>query len=153
MALIAPNAFLWLTYEEQALYGAPTAGSSMWIGIVFALVLCFATAMSYSELSKLYPGAGSFVSMHAEQWRFSPKPKAFKWARLIKFFTGWEQPFVLLDLFRADGRGDRHFSQRDGCAASCFADTFSTTYNSPLFMWLFCVRFSLLVGYIAFTAG
>src|ERR1700679_2756872 len=59
MALIAPGAFLWLTYEEQALYGAPMAGSTMWLGIVFALVLCFATAISYSELSKLYPGAGS----------------------------------------------------------------------------------------------
>jgi amino acid transporter len=29
-------------------------------------------------------------------------------------------------------------------------DTFSQTYNSPLFMWLFCVVFSLGVGYIAY---
>src|SRR5271165_3334225 len=66
MALIAPGAFLWLTYEEQALYGAPMAGSTMWLGIVFALVLCFATAISYAELSKLYPGAGSSY-LYAEQ--------------------------------------------------------------------------------------
>jgi hypothetical protein len=57
MALIAPGAFLWLTFAEQALYGAPMAASSMWFGIIVALLLCFATAMSYAELSKLYPGA------------------------------------------------------------------------------------------------
>ena len=34
MALIAPGAFLWLTFQEQALYGAPMAGCSMWIGII-----------------------------------------------------------------------------------------------------------------------
>src|ERR1700733_15490730 len=87
MALIAPGAFLWLTYEEQALYGAPTAGSAMWIGIVFALVLCFATAISYAELSKLYPGAGSSY-LYAEQ-AFLSKTKAFKWARIAKFIVGW----------------------------------------------------------------
>ena len=87
MALIAPGAFLWLTYQEQALYGAPMAGCAMWLGIVFALVLCFATAISYAELSKLYPGAGSSY-LYAEQ-AFLSKTKAFKWARLIKFFTGW----------------------------------------------------------------
>ncbi len=59
MALIAPGAFLWLTYQEQCLYGAPMAGNSMWFGFLIALVLCLATAVSYAELSKLYPGAGS----------------------------------------------------------------------------------------------
>jgi amino acid transporter len=87
MALIAPGAFLWLTYQEQSLYGAPMAGAAMWLGIVFALVLCFATAISYAELSKLYPGAGSSY-LYAEQ-AFLSKTKAFKWARMIKFFTGW----------------------------------------------------------------
>ena len=46
MALIAPGAFLWLTFQIQALYGAPMAGSAMWFGIVGALLLCFATAVS-----------------------------------------------------------------------------------------------------------
>jgi amino acid transporter len=31
-----------------------------------------------------------------------------------------------------------------------FPNTFSTTYNSPLFMWIFCVVFSVGVGYIAY---
>src|SRR5262249_17442357 len=48
MALIAPGAFLWLTFQIQSLYGAPMAGSAMWFGIVAALLLCFATAISYA---------------------------------------------------------------------------------------------------------
>lgn len=146
MALIAPGAFLWLTYEEQALYGAPTAGCAMLIGIVFALVLCFATAISYSELSKLFPGAGSSY-LYAEQ-AFLSKTKAFKWARLIKFFTGWNSHLYywiytgLMVGVTAILAG--------WLAGQLMPDTFSTTYNSPLFMWLFCIVFSLGVGYIAY---
>src|ERR1039458_1946005 len=87
MALIAPGAFLWLTFQMQSLYGAPLAGSAMWAGILFALLLCFATAISYAELSKLYPGAGSSY-FFAEQ-AFLSKTKAFRFARLAKFITGW----------------------------------------------------------------
>ena len=146
MALIAPGAFLWLTYEEQALYGAPTAGCAMWIGIVFALVLCFATAISYSELSKLFPGAGSSY-LYAEQ-AFLSKSKAFKWARVIKFFTGWNSHLYywiytgLMVGVTAILAG--------WLAGQLMPDTFSQSYNSPLFMWLFCVVFSLGVGYIAY---
>jgi amino acid transporter len=146
MALIAPGAFLWLTYEEQALYGAPMAGSTMWLGIVFALVLCFATAISYSELSKLYPGAGSSY-LYAEQ-AFLSKTKAFKWARIIKFFTGWNSHLYywiytgLMVGVTAILAG--------WLAGQLMPDTFSTTYNSPLFMWLFCIVFALGVGYIAY---
>ena len=43
MALIAPGAFLWLTFQEQCLYGAPMAGCAMWVGLLAALLLCFAT--------------------------------------------------------------------------------------------------------------
>src|SRR5437899_736379 len=41
MALIAPGAFLWLTYQIQSAYGAPMSGSDIWFGIVAALLLCF----------------------------------------------------------------------------------------------------------------
>src|ERR1035437_3973000 len=57
MALIAPGAFLWLTFFIQATTGA--TAPSMWIGIFAALMLCLATAVSYAEISKLYPGTGS----------------------------------------------------------------------------------------------
>ena len=146
MALIAPGAFLWLTYEEQALYGAPMAGCAMWLGIVFALVLCFATAISYAELSKLYPGAGSSY-LYAEQ-AFLSKTKAFKWARMIKFFTGWNSHLYywiytgLMVGVTAILAG--------WLAGQLMPDTFSTTYNSPIFMWLFCIVFALGVGYIAY---
>ncbi|MGO8700369.1 MAG: APC family permease [Limisphaerales bacterium] len=146
MALIAPGAFLWLTYQEQSLYGAPTAGCAMWIGIAFALVLCFATAMSYAELSKLYPGAGSSY-LYAEQ-AFLSKSRAFKWARMIKFFTGWNSHLYywiytgLMVGVTAILAG--------WLAGNLIPSTFSSTYNSPIFMWLFCVVFSLGVGYIAY---
>jgi hypothetical protein len=77
MALIAPGAFLWLTYQMQSLYGAPMAGCAMWFGILAALLLCFATAISYAELSKLYPGAGSSY-LYAEQ-AFLGKTHAYKY--------------------------------------------------------------------------
>jgi amino acid transporter len=146
MALIAPGAFLWLTYEEQALYGAPTAGCAMWLGIVFALVLCFATALSYAELSKLYPGAGSSY-LYAEQ-AFLSKSKAFKWARLIKFFTGWNSHLYYW-IYSGLMVGVTAILAGWLCG-QLMPDTFSTTYNSPIFMWLFCIVFSIGVGYIAY---
>ena len=87
MALIAPGAFLWLTFAQQCLYGQPMAAIGMWFGILLALLLCFATAISYAELSKLYPGAGSSY-FFAEQ-AFLSKSKAFKFARIAKFTVGW----------------------------------------------------------------
>jgi basic amino acid/polyamine antiporter, APA family len=146
MALIAPGAFLWLTYPEQSLYGAPTAGCAMWLGIAFALVLCFATAISYAELSKLYPGAGSSY-LYAEQ-AFLSKTKAFKWARMIKFFTGWNSHLYYW-IYTGLMVGVTAILAGWLCG-QLMPDTFSTTYNSPLFMWLFCIVFALGVGYIAY---
>lgn len=146
MALIAPGAFLWLTFQMQALYGAPMAGISMWFGILFALLLCFATAISYSELAKLYPGPGSSY-LYAEQ-AFLSKTHAYKFARIAKFFTGWAShlyywvyPGVMVGVTAILG----------GFLLNQFwPDTFSGTYNSPLFMWLFCIVFALAVAYIAY---
>jgi APA family basic amino acid/polyamine antiporter len=85
MALIAPGAFLWLTFFLQATTGATSP--SMWIGIFAALMLCLATAVSYAEISKLYPGTGSSY-YYAEQAMLS-KEAAFKYARIAKFIVGW----------------------------------------------------------------
>jgi amino acid transporter len=146
MALIAPGAFLWLTFAEQSAFGAPSAGSAMWLGIVFALLLCLATAVSYAELSKLYPGAGSSY-FFAEQ-AFLSKKQAYKWARIYKFMVGWAShlyywvyPGVMV------------------CVTCIFVgymsgqlwpNTFSTAIASPLLMILFAVVFSYGVSYIAF---
>jgi amino acid transporter len=146
MALIAPGAFLWLTFQEQALYGAPMAGASMWFGILMALLLCYATAVSYAELSKLYPGAGSSY-FYAEQ-AFLAKTHAFKFARVAKFFTGWASHL--------------YYWVYPGCMVGVtamligylsgylFPDTFSGVYNSPLEMYLFCIIFAIGVSYIAY---
>jgi basic amino acid/polyamine antiporter, APA family len=145
MALIAPGAFLWLTFEEQALYGAPMAGAAMWFGFFVALLLCLATAISYAELSKLYPGAGSSY-FYAEQ-AFITKKKAFRYARVVKFFTGWAShlyywvyPGLMVGVTALLG----------GYLASQFwPDTFSGNYNSPLLMILICVAFSLFISWVA----
>jgi amino acid transporter len=145
MALIAPGAFLWLTFQIQSLYGAPMAGSTMWFGILAALLLCFATAISYAELSKLYPGAGSSY-FFAEQ-AFLSKTKAYRFARLAKFITGWASHL--------------YYWVYPGCMVGVtailsgyllnqfFPDTFSGSMNSFPFMALFCVAFALGVAYIA----
>ncbi|MFI5295247.1 MAG: APC family permease [Thermodesulfovibrionales bacterium] len=146
MALIAPGAFLWLTFQMQSLYGAPMAGMAMWFGILFALLLCFATAISYSELAKLYPGPGSSY-LYAEQAYLS-KTHSYKFARVAKFITGWAShlyywvyPGVMVGVTAILG----------GFLMNQFwPDTFSGTYNSPLFMWLFCGVFALGVAYIAY---
>ena len=85
MALIAPGAFLWLTFFIQATTG--TTAPAMWLGIFGALLLCLATAVAYAEISKLYPGTGSSY-YYAEQAMLS-KEKAFKYARVTKFIVGW----------------------------------------------------------------
>ena len=146
LALIAPGACLWLTFQIQSVYGAPMAGSAMWFGIVAALLLCFATAISYAELSKIYPGAGSSY-FYAEQ-AFLSKTKAYRFARIAKFFTGWASHL--------------YYWVYPGCMVGVTAilggyllnqfwpDTFSSSYNSPLFMYGFCVVFALGVAYIAY---
>jgi amino acid transporter len=146
MALIAPGAFLWLTYQMQSLYGAPMAGCAIWFGILFALLLCFATAISYAELAKIYPGPGSSY-LYAEQ-AFLSKTHAYKFARVAKFITGWAShlyywvyPGVMVGVTAILG----------GFLMNQFwPDTFSGTYNSPLFMILFCTVFALGVAYIAY---
>jgi amino acid transporter len=85
MALIAPGAFLWLTFVIQA--GTGTTAPTMWLGIFAALLLCLATAVAYAEISKLYPGTGSSY-YYAEQALLS-KDRFFKYARVAKFIVGW----------------------------------------------------------------
>jgi APA family basic amino acid/polyamine antiporter len=85
MALIAPGAFLWLTFAGQAAAGA--TAPSMWMGIVFATLLCLATAVCYAEMAKLYPGTGS--SYYFAEQSFLNHDRAWPYARLAKFVVGW----------------------------------------------------------------
>ncbi|MFZ6027511.1 MAG: APC family permease [Chloroflexota bacterium] len=94
MALIAPGAFLWMTYQLQAANvdaaGVSTA-KDMWTGIVTALIVAFLTAIAFSELARRYPDAGSGSAYYFAEKAFLDREKAHhrRWARLAKFVTGW----------------------------------------------------------------
>jgi basic amino acid/polyamine antiporter, APA family len=146
MALIAPGAFLWLTFAQQCLYGQPMAGIAMWFGILVALLLCLATAISYAELSKLYPGAGSSY-FFAEQ-AFLSKSKAFRFARIAKFVVGWAShlyywiyPGVMVAVTAL---------LVGYLAGQLFPTVFNSAVPSPLLMILFCIVFPFFIGYIAY---
>jgi amino acid transporter len=85
MALIAPGAFLWLTFYLQST--TKNTGPAMWWGIVVALLLCLSTAVCYAEMAKLYPGTGS--SYYFAEQAFLNRDKAWKYARVSKFIVGW----------------------------------------------------------------
>jgi amino acid transporter len=145
MALIAPGAFLWITFVLQAGYVFPS-GLAMWAGIFTALMLAYATALSYSELAKLYRGAGSSY-LFAEQ-AFLRTTHAYRFARIAKFVIGWAShlyywvyPAVMVATM--------------GVLVGYIVGTLApTTMNAaipgPVFMALVAVIFSYLVAYIAF---
>ena len=94
MALIAPGAFLWITYQMQAAATSPSGASvasDIWPGIIFALILAFLTALSYAELAKIYPEAGFGSSYYFAEKAFLDQENKthHKWARSAKLLTGW----------------------------------------------------------------
>ena len=89
MALIAPGAFLWITFQIQA---ANNGGATdMWTGIVAALVVAFLTAIAFSEMARRYPEAGAGGSYYFAEKAFLDRDKAShqRFARIAKFLTGW----------------------------------------------------------------
>ena len=146
MALIAPGAFLWLTFFIQSAYGAPMAAQGMWFGIFGALVLCLATAIAYAELSKLYPGAGSSY-FFAEQ-AFLSKTHAYKFARIAKFIVGWASH---LYYWIYPGLMVGVTSLVVGYVlGQLWPEVFNASVPSPLFMIVFCPIFAFGVAYICF---
>lgn len=143
MALIAPGAFLWLTFAIQANTGV--TGPAMWLGIVVALLLCLATAVCYAEMAKLYPGTGS--SYYFAEQSFLNHEKAWRLARLAKFIVGWGShlyywiyPGVMVAVMGV----------LCGYLAGTIWPTFMSASNpGPMFMALIAVLFSFFVAYIA----
>src|SRR5450432_1296436 len=143
MALIAPGAFLWLTFVIQGTTGA--TAPSMWLGIVLALLLCLATAVCYAEMAKLYPGTGS--SYYFAEQSFLNHEKAWKYARLSKFIVGWGShlyywiyPGVMVGVTGV-------FC---GYIVGTLWPNFMSASNpGPMFMMLVAVLFSFVVAYIA----
>ena len=80
------------------------AGCAIWFGIVVALLLCFATAIAYAELSKLYPGAGSSY-FFAEQ-AFLSKTARLQVRPDVQVHHRLGQPPLLLGLSGRDGGRD-----------------------------------------------
>ncbi len=143
MALIAPGAFLWLTFAGQAAAGV--TGPSMWIGIVFATALCLATAVCYAEMAKLYPGTGS--SYYFAEQSFLNHEKAWPYARLAKFIVGWGShlyywiyPGVMVGVIGVIS----------GYLVGTLWPNFMSSSNpGPMFMMLIAIVFSFAVAYIA----
>jgi amino acid transporter len=148
MALIAPGAFLWITYQVQAAQTFPgsqdTTALDMWPGIVFALILAFLTAISYSELAKIYPEAGTASAYYFAEKAFVDKEEAqhVRWARLAKLVTGWAAhlfywvyPGVMVAFMAT--------------LVAYIAGLFGVTVSVPGQV-VIGVVFSLVVGYIAY---
>jgi len=143
MALIAPGAFLWLTFYIQATTGV--TGPSMWIGIVVALLLCLATAVCYAEMAKLYPGTGS--SYYFAEQSFLNHHGAWRFARLAKFVVGWGShlyywiyPGVMV---ATTGIIIGYL------VGTIWPNAMSASNPGPLFMMIVAVVFSFGVAYIA----
>jgi APA family basic amino acid/polyamine antiporter len=144
MALIAPGAFLWLTFYIQATTG--NTAPAMWIGIVVALLLCLATAVCYAEMAKLYPGTGS--SYYFAEQSFLNHHAAWKFARLSKFIVGWAShlyywiyPGVMVGVMGI----------LCGYLVGTLWPNFMSASNpGPAFMVAVAIMFSFVVAYIAY---
>src|ERR1035441_4452427 len=143
MALIAPGAFLWLTFYIQATTGVTSP--SMWAGIVLALLLCLATAVSYAEMAKLYPGTGS--SYYFAEQAFLNHDRAWCYARLSKFIVGWGShlyywvyPGVMVGVMGI---------LCGYLVGTLWPNVMSASNPGIVFMMLVAVVFSFVVAYIA----
>ena len=148
MALIAPGAFLWITYQLQAAATAPdgsSVASDIWAGIGFALILAFLTAISYAQLARIYPEAGFGSCYYFAEKAFLDRENKehHRWARLAKIVTGWAA-----HLF---------YWVYPGVMVAMMATLVSYVYNqltgntmSVTSMIIFSGFFAALTGYIAF---
>jgi len=144
MALIAPGAFLWLTFFIQA--SAGNSQPAMWAGIVLALLLCLATAVCYAEMAKLYPGTGS--SYYFAEQSFLNHEKAWRYARLSKFIVGWGShlyywiyPGVMVGVMGV---------LCGYLAGTIWPSFMSASLPGPVFMALVAIATSFFVAWIAF---
>lgn len=150
-ALIAPGAFLWITYQLQAAATTPngaSAASDIWMGIVLALFVAFLTALSYAQLAKIYPEAGfASCAYFAEKAWLDAKgekrsgPQSI--ARISKLATGWSA-----HLF---------YWAYSGVMAAMMATLIAYIYNqftghdlSVVNQAIICVVFTIVTGYIAY---
>src|SRR5579863_5060735 len=145
MALIAPGAFLWITFVIQAGYVFPSA-LAIWAAILFAIVLAYATALSYAEMAKLYPGAGSSY-LFAEQ-AFLNSTNAYRFARIAKFVIGWSSH---LYYWVCPGVMVATMGVMIGyILGAIMPNSMNAAIPGPVFMALIAIVFAYAVAYIAY---
>src|SRR5438132_2051673 len=142
MALIAPGAFLWTTYQLQA---APASAMNMWFAVFVATAIALFTATAYATLAKRYPEAGAGSSYYFAEAAVLQREEHthFRFARLSKFVVGWAShlyywiyPGVTVAFM--------------GLLITYIIQTFNPSFGSPLQEVLVCVVFACVVGAIAY---
>jgi len=142
MALIAPGAFLWTTFQLQA----PRASApNMWASIAIATAIALLTASCFATLSKAYPEAGAGSSYYYAEAAILAKEehKHFRFARIVKFLTGWSShlyywvyPGVMVGFM--------------GTLIVYIGQLFNPDFaTQPIAQILLCAVFGGLVGFIA----
>lgn len=144
MALIAPGAFLWLTFQMQAMQSVngQTTAMDMFPGLLLALFLALLTAISYSKLATLYPEAGTGSSYYFAEHAFLSSGKFAVFSRVNKFIVGWFShlyywvyPGVLVGMFAV--------------LINYITSAFGYSLSIPVQM-LIAVAIAAVTGFIAF---
>ena len=146
MALIAPGAFLWLTFGQQIDLWSADGGLRHVVRNRCGVVAVLCDRHLLRGISKLYPGAGSSY-FFAEQ-AFLSKTHAYKFARLSKYIIGWAShlyywiyPGVMVGVTAI---------LVGYMAGQFWPKTFNPGVPSPTLMIGFCVIFAFGVAYIAY---
>ncbi len=142
MALIAPGAFLWTTYQLQA---APGSATNMWFSVFVATAIAMLTAVAYASLARRYPegGAGSSYYYAEASVLQQEEHRHFKWARFAKFVVGWAShlyywiyPGVMVAFM--------------GLVITYIIQTFVPSFGAGWQEVIVCVVFAAIVGSIAY---
>jgi basic amino acid/polyamine antiporter, APA family len=142
MALIAPGAFLWTTYQLQA---PPDSAPSMWFAVFVATAIALLTAVSYAALAQRYPEAGAGSSYYFAEASLlqHEEHRHFKFARISKFIVGWAShlyywiyPGVMVAFM--------------GLVITYIIQTFDPSFGAAWQEVLICVIFAAVVGGIAY---
>ena len=142
MALIAPGAFLWTTYESQA---APGSAVNMWFAVFVATAIAMLTAIAYASLSRRYPEGGTGSSYYYAEAAVLQREehRHFKYARLAKFVVGWAShlyywiyPGVMVAFM--------------GLVLTYIIQTFVPSFGAAWQEVLVCIVFAAIVGTISY---
>ncbi len=142
MALIAPGAFLWTTYQIQA---APSSAMNMWVAVFVATAISMLTAIAYASLSRRYPEAGAGSSYYFAEAAVlqQEEHRHFRFARISKFIVGWAShlyywvyPGVMVAFM--------------GLVITYIIQTFVPSFGAAWQEILVCIVFAAVVGAISY---